>query len=474
MKTKLRLTALALGAGALLAACGGSSNSGDTKVTAARVYAMGDSLVDSGSFGFKFTTQASDAAGKPIPTGAGSTPLWVDYVAANATHNAQPQLCAAASIGAAGAATANAGCTNFAVGGALVGPAGGATSVIQQMQNAAQAVAAQGGYQPNDLVLVAGGTNDIVHLLMGLSKVSDASAPVEPQLGAILTATDLDGARNAAVAVAGGLLASAAATDELVPYIDSVLGEGASKAGLPAIDRDAITRDLTAIIQATDLPTMQGLTRTFAAGLSPTLKQTQAALPQLAAKFSQQLAAQLANGVKTQLVEHGAQRVAVLNLPAVMSTPRLKALLATQNATQAAQTTQVLTAVLTAFNESLRQSLAAIPQALHIDFYSEFEKQIADPQSFGLSNVTTPVCPIVNNADGSENYAATFGGCTLAAAAKAHGLTEAKLRNTFYPANSYDPAGAYYTFANDSYPTAVAHQRLGQLAARELAKRGWL
>ena len=62
----------------LLAACGGGGGADTTpkaKVTSVKV--MGDSLSDSGTFGFKFTVQGS------APTGAGSTMIWLTALSSN-------------------------------------------------------------------------------------------------------------------------------------------------------------------------------------------------------------------------------------------------------------------------------------------------------------------------------------------------------------------------------------------------------
>ena len=58
----------ALFAACLLAACGGSDDAPISRVTAVKV--MGDSLSDSGTYGFKFTVQGSAA------TGAGAAVIW--------------------------------------------------------------------------------------------------------------------------------------------------------------------------------------------------------------------------------------------------------------------------------------------------------------------------------------------------------------------------------------------------------------
>ena len=68
---KFRLNLAAVATALLLAACGG----GDPAITSVKV--MGDSLADSGTFGYKFTVQGS------APTGAGSTAIWPELVASD-------------------------------------------------------------------------------------------------------------------------------------------------------------------------------------------------------------------------------------------------------------------------------------------------------------------------------------------------------------------------------------------------------
>ncbi|MDO5087143.1 MAG: SGNH/GDSL hydrolase family protein [Comamonadaceae bacterium] len=459
MNKSLRWSALALAAAALLGACGGSENDTSVQAETTRVYVMGDSLADSGTFGLKFTTQTSNAAGQPILQGSESTRLWVDYIAANATVNAQPYLCAAFSINAdTGAATPNAGCTNFAIAGAVIGASGGRLSVPAQMQNA---VRVTGGFRPSDLILVDGGGNDMAGLISRIAAVSGGSQAVGQALAAVLAAPDLATAQAALQPLATALAASGSARDDLVSYFDSVLGAGAAQAKLPPSNAAAAQAALQAMTEATDLATVQTVTRQLAASLNAVQGQTGPAVAELSVAFGAGLAGVLADAVQNQLLANGGPRVAVLNLPAVLSTPRLAA--ARANATLA----RVATASMQAYNQRLQQRLAAMPQALHIDFYSEFEAQVAAPEQYGLGNVTEPVC-------GSESTTRALASCTLQARARALGLSEEQLRNTFYPQNAYDASGRYYTFADPFHPTAVAHQRISQLVSRELAKRGWL
>lgn len=149
MKFRLHLAALATAL--LLAACGG----GDPAITSVKV--MGDSLADSGTFGLKFTVQGS--AG----TGAGSTPIWPELVAQELSD--ADALCAYNRVNPlTQAATVQAGCTNYAVGGGRINNVGNPQdprSITLQLQQAAQV---HGSYKSTDLLLVDGGGNDAADL----------------------------------------------------------------------------------------------------------------------------------------------------------------------------------------------------------------------------------------------------------------------------------------------------------------------
>ena len=77
MANKLKLLAAALATSGLLVACGGGGGADTTpKASVTSVKVVGDSLSDSGTFGFKFTVQNPAAR-----TGTGSTQVWTEYVA---------------------------------------------------------------------------------------------------------------------------------------------------------------------------------------------------------------------------------------------------------------------------------------------------------------------------------------------------------------------------------------------------------
>ena len=147
LANKLKLLAASLATAGLLAACGGGGGADTTpkaKVTSVKV--MGDSLADSGTFGFKFTVQGS------VLTGTGSTLIWPERIADQFSKS----LCAYYRAGDENLTTYQevSNCTNYAVGGGRVNPLDAPTSpksVLVQIQTAATA-----GFSAEDLVIIDG------------------------------------------------------------------------------------------------------------------------------------------------------------------------------------------------------------------------------------------------------------------------------------------------------------------------------
>jgi len=200
---------------ALLAACGG----GDI-LTTTSVRVAGDSLSDSGTFGFRFTVQGSATA--PLP-------IWTEVVAQGVGVSA---LCARNVATSATTVVLNpsaAACTSHGVGGARINPIGTAAdttpfSVVQQLTN----LAADGAYQETELLLVNGGGNDLADLVgafLAISTDNGASyISLLAELGIAPTA-----ATPEALAQAGAAYAVALA-DRLVAAIDSqALSKGARR-----------------------------------------------------------------------------------------------------------------------------------------------------------------------------------------------------------------------------------------------------
>ncbi len=177
---KASLTVLATAC--LLAACGGGGSDTTPAAPVTSVKVAGDSLADSGTFGYKFTVQGAAA------TGTGSTPIWPERVATSYGQS----LCAHYAFNGT-AFSANAACTNYAVGGGRINNFTAPTSpvsITQQLKDLGT-----GGYSPSDLVLVDGGGNDAADLIGAYLKASsDSGQAFAALLGTLLPAATVNAA----------------------------------------------------------------------------------------------------------------------------------------------------------------------------------------------------------------------------------------------------------------------------------------
>lgn len=145
MKT-MQKRLLALAAGLVLAACGGGGSDvtpKDPGITSLKVF--GDSLADVGTFGIKFTVQGSESLIYPerIAQAYGLSQCNF-YVFTGTTFAANPK----------------AGCTNFAIGGAVINHANPMDPRGVPLQ-----LATAGGFKSSDLLLIVGGGNDAADLV---------------------------------------------------------------------------------------------------------------------------------------------------------------------------------------------------------------------------------------------------------------------------------------------------------------------
>lgn len=370
----------AIAAAAMLTACGG----GDTRTTAVKV--VGDSLNDSGTFGFKFTVQG---------TAASPNLIWTEQVTAAV---GAPNLCAryaatSATTVALNTAASAAGCTSFGVGNAninLVGAAADATpfSVVQQLKD----LAASGSYGSEELLLVDGGGNDAATLI-----------------AAYLGATTPSGFA-AYVALLGDLLT----TDQI-------------------------------------------------AAVNPA---TPATLVTAGGQYMAAVAIQLADAVATHALAKGAQRVVVVNVPNVVRTPRfqnvLKGVAALQNQATADAVAAVGTGWLQAYNAQLAARFPATEGRVSVvDVYSEFNRMIDTPAAYGLTNVSTPACPITGLEGGLPVY--TIKDCTsasLSATTPPTGTSGVDWWKT-------------YMFSDHFHGTPKTNEIIGNLIVKALESKGW-
>lgn len=224
--------AVAVGTAVFLAGCGGASDGADTapKAKAAAFKVFGDSIADSGTFGYKFTIQGKDADGNAFK-------IFPEVVAANLGVSS---LCAFFNFNGT-TFVPNATCTNYAVAGGRVNNlsnSGAPTNAIP-FSIPFQMDAAANGLSATDVVMVDGGGNDLADLTgaylgisqspSGLSNYLALLGTVLPQatIGAILGATpnqtSLGTAAGAYAQAVGKQLAAAVKTKILAKGVTKVI-----------------------------------------------------------------------------------------------------------------------------------------------------------------------------------------------------------------------------------------------------------
>ncbi len=356
-----------------LVACGGNSGP--------KVYVMGDSLADVGTFGYKFTVQnAASTKGFPIWTqivandlGLGGSDQCNYYTFSENRFKNNP----------------NPGCTNYAIGGGriVVSAASGGTGSPLTVGTQLRERASQGSYNANDYLLIDGGGNDAADLI-------------------------------------GAYLGAASGAQGLANY------------------QAFLAQQLTSATIASLLQQPNGAA--LAAGA-----------------YMQKLADTFYADIKTNALEKGAKRIAVLNMPDVSLTPRFSAVLMGVSAQAGpSASTQLQGAIqqwIGLFNKRLKDLTANDKQIVVVDFFGEFTRQVANPASFGLRDATNPVCPVTGT-DGSGLPTYSFPTCTSAALDDLPGKT----------ANWW----AKDMFSDGFHPTPFAHTLLAQSVTRSLEQAG--
>ncbi len=382
--TRIAAASAALLGSLLVAGCGGGATADTTPpIQISSVKVFGDSIQDSGTFGYKFTVQSSDNL------------IYAERIAANYGQTLCNFFVFTGTTFAPN--TAKTGCTNYAIGGGRItytGTGGAANPLTIGTQMATYA--ATGSFTATDLVIIDGGGNDAADLVGAyLTIPRDSAATYRALLGTLLTPTQIG------TGLAGGATTTAA------------LGGDYMKA--------------------------------------------------LADKFYA--------SIKTNVLDKGATRVVLLNIPDITFTPRFQMVLdsvavanggGTAGATARAAAQATFQGWMTAYNAQLAAKVGTDERVVLVDFYKAFQDQVATPAQFGLTNVKTPACPATGmGSDGLPTY--TFQTCTAMAlsAAPPAGVTGADWWKT-------------YAFSDGFHPTPYGHQLTQQLIAKSLATKGWL
>jgi phospholipase/lecithinase/hemolysin len=216
---RIAAASAALTASLLVAGCGGGATADTTpKVAISSVRVFGDSIQDSGTFGYKFTVQSSDNLiyAERIAANYGQT-LCNFYVFTGTTFAANPK----------------AGCTNFSIGGGRITytGAGGAANPLNVGTQMAT-YAAVGSYAATDLVIIDGGGNDAADLVGAyLTIPKDAAKSYSALLSTLLTPAQIGAALQGGAtttAQIGGAYMTALADKFADQIKTSVLAKGAT------------------------------------------------------------------------------------------------------------------------------------------------------------------------------------------------------------------------------------------------------
>jgi phospholipase/lecithinase/hemolysin len=207
--------------------------------------------------------------------------------------------------------------------------------------------------------------------------------------------------------------------------------------------------------------------------LAPMLASGQAGLAQVGGAYMVALADKFYGSIKTNALDKGAERILVLNTPGITNTPRFQMVLGgiaaaygggATGAGARAQSEALFKSWVEAFNSRLATLVANDKRIVLVDFYTAFNDQIANPAQYGLTNVTTPACPITGmGSDGLPLY--NFQTCTAAA-----------LSAMTPPAGATGGSNWWqtYAFSDGFHPTPLGYQLMSQLVAKSLATAGWL
>ncbi len=276
--------AVAASCAVVLAGCGGGSDGSNTtpKTIAPSVKVFGDSIMDSGTFGYKFTIQSSDPANPFL--------IFPEVVAANF---GVPKLCSFFNFNGT-TFVPNAACTSFAVAGGRVNNLSNASAPSNAVPFSIpfQMAAGSAALQSTDLVIIDGGGNDLADLTgayLGATTPAGVGtfvtmlstllppATVGQLVGASPTATSLGTAAGAYAQAVGSTLAASIkanvvskgvakivvvnSTDITVtPRFQAVLGAVAAAGG--SAQRDAVQAAVRAWTQAMNAALAQGLSGT--------------------------------------------------------------------------------------------------------------------------------------------------------------------------------------------------------------------
>ena len=171
------------------------------------------------------------------------------------------------------------------------------------------------------------------------------------------------------------------------------------------------------------------------------------------------------DAIRDNLLAKGATHVAVLNVPDITLTPRFQAVLANVAANADPATADALQDTIhgwiQTFNARLSARVGSDTRIALVDFYADITDEVENAASYGLTNATTPACPVTGvGADGLPTY--DFPTCTSDALDAAP------------PAGESAGWWQKWGFSDGFHPTPFAHRLLASSVSRAIARAGWL
>jgi phospholipase/lecithinase/hemolysin len=288
--TRLAAASAALLGSVLVAGCGGGATADTTpqvKITSVKVF--GDSLQDSGTFGYKFTVQTADNLVYPERIAANyGLSLCNFYVFTGTTFAAN---------------TAKTGCTNFSIGGGRITYTGAGASAANPLNVGVQMAtyAAVGSYTASDLVIIDGGGNDAADLVGAYLNIPrDSAAAFSALLGTLLTPTQIGTALAGGAtttAQIGGTYMAALADKFYASIKASVLDKGATHVVLMNLPDITLTPRFQAVLDGIALASGGGTTGATARA------QAQATFRAWMSAYNTQLAAKVGNDERVALID---------------------------------------------------------------------------------------------------------------------------------------------------------------------------
>jgi len=172
------------------------------------------------------------------------------------------------------------------------------------------------------------------------------------------------------------------------------------------------------------------------------------ATPTQAVTAMAQAGGELAAYIKTLILAKGATHVVVVNLPDVSQTPL--------GYSQSADVQTLINTMVTQFNAQLHAGLAGTTGVLEVDAYTQGRDQVAHPEMYGLTNVTTPACDLAS-ANTANTVKMPFASSLVCST------------DTLIAGDT-----SRYEFADTVHPTPFAYQLLARFVAKRMVESGWL